>query len=75
MTSIAVMTDTDASIPADLAQRKGIQLIPISINFGEEVFESGVDIDEPQLFARVDREGKLPTTSAPPRAARSSGSG
>jgi len=66
MTSIAILTDTDASLPADLAERQGIQLIPISINFGEEVYESGVDIDEPQLFARVDRDGKLPTTSAPP---------
>ena len=66
MTSIAIMTDTDASLPADLAEKQGIQLIPISINFGEEVYESGVDMDEPQLFARVDRDGKLPTTSAPP---------
>lgn len=66
MTSIVIMTDTDASLPADLAERQGIKLIPISINFGEEVYESGVDIDEPQLFERVDRDGKLPTTSAPP---------
>jgi DegV family protein with EDD domain len=65
MSSIAVVTDSDASLTAALARRYGIQVVPINIHFGQETLRSGVDIDDAALFARVDREGKLPTTSAP----------
>ena len=65
MSSIAIITDTDASLPADLAARHGIQQVPIMIHFGQDTLRTEIDIDDAGLFARVDREGKLPTTSAP----------
>jgi DegV family protein with EDD domain len=65
MASIAIVTDTDSSLPADIAARYGVRQVPIAIHFGEEHFASEVDIDTAQVFERVDREGKLPTTAAP----------
>ncbi len=65
MSSAAIITDTDSSLPKDLAARYGIRQVPINIHFGEESFETEVNIDDEQVFARIDREGKLPTTSAP----------
>ena len=65
MPSIAIITDTDASLPQELAARYGIRQVPINVHFGKETLETGVDITDAQLFARVDREGRLPTTSAP----------
>jgi DegV family protein with EDD domain len=65
MPSVAIITDTDASLPAEVAGRYGIQQVPILIHFGEETLKTGEEIDDAQLFARVNREGKLPTTSAP----------
>lgn len=65
MSSVAVVTDTDASLPPELAARHGIRLVPINVHFGQETFQTGVEIDDVQLFERIDREGKLPTTSAP----------
>jgi DegV family protein with EDD domain len=65
MPPTAIITDTDASLSADVADRYDIRRVPITIHFGDDVFETGVDMDDARLFARVDREGQLPTTSAP----------
>ena len=65
MSAISIVTDTDASLPAELANRYGIRQVPILVHFGEEILKTGEEIDDAALFARVDREGVLPTTSAP----------
>jgi DegV family protein with EDD domain len=65
MPSVAIITDTDASLPAEVAARYGIRQVPILVHFGEETLKTGEEIDDATLFARVDRDGKLPTTSAP----------
>ena len=65
MSRVAVITDTDSSLSPQVAADCGIRLVPITIHFGDEVYKTGVEIDDAALFARVDREGVLPTTSAP----------
>lgn len=65
MPNIAIVTDTDSSLPAEVAARHEIWQVPITIHFGEEMFRTGIDIDDARLFERVNREGRLPTTSAP----------
>ncbi len=65
MPHIAIVTDTDCSLPFDVSACYHIYQVPIIIQFGDETFKTGIDIDDAQVFARVDREGQLPTTSAP----------
>jgi DegV family protein with EDD domain len=65
MPSIAIVTDTDASLPDDVAAQYSIRQVPIAVNFGDKTLLTGVDINDRSLFERVDREGELPTTSAP----------
>ena len=65
MASIAIVTDTDASLPAEVAEQYGIRQVPITIHFGQTTYLTGLDIDDASVFRRVDAEGVLPTTSAP----------
>ena len=65
MKKITVITDSDSSLPVDLAAQHGILQVPILIEFGGDTFKAGIDIDDYQLFEKVDRLKKLPTTSAP----------
>ena len=65
MPNIAIITDTDSSLPKELAAAEGILQVPITVHFENESFTTGVDIDDRLLFEKVDRLKKLPTTSAP----------
>ena len=65
MPRIAIITDTDASLPLAVAEKYGIVQVPITIQFGEESFRAVYDIDDATTFARIDKTSKLPTTSAP----------
>jgi fatty acid-binding protein DegV len=44
MSSIAIITDTDSSLLAEIAARCGIRQVPITVHFGQETFETDVDI-------------------------------
>ena len=65
MPSIAIVTDTDSSLPESVAAEHGIRMVPITINFGDESYRTGTDMDDRRLFERIDQDGKLPTTAAP----------
>jgi EDD domain protein, DegV family len=65
MNKIAIITDTDSSLPVDVADQYGIRQVPITIHFEDSSYTSGVDIDDRLLFEIIDRQKKLPTTSAP----------
>ncbi len=65
MPNIAIVTDTDSSLPPELAARFEIRQVPITIHFEAESYTTGVDIDDAALFDKVDRLNQLPTTSAP----------
>ena len=69
MTKIAVITDSDSSLPTALADSQGIQLVPITIHFDNEVYTTGIDIDDQRVFEIVDRLKKIPKTAAPSPAA------
>jgi DegV family protein with EDD domain len=60
-----IVADTTCGLPPEVYRRLGIPVIPQVINFGEESFREGVDMDAPAFMARL-RAGKdLPKTAAP----------
>ncbi len=69
MTKIAIVTDTDSSLPMELASQFNITQVPITIHFGESTYTTNVDINDAILFEIIDQNNKLPTTAAPSPAA------
>lgn len=65
MAKIAIITDTDSSLPIDIAKQYKITQVPITVHFGEECYVSGETIDDQKLFTLIDERKKLPTTAAP----------
>jgi DegV family protein with EDD domain len=65
MSKIAFITDTNSSLPIEVAAKYDIVQIPIHIQFGEETYITGVNIDDRKLFDLIDERKILPTTAAP----------
>jgi len=65
MGKIAIISDTNTSLSFEVAADHNIRQVPITVHFGDEVLETGIDVNDTTLFERIDRVGKLPTTSAP----------
>ncbi len=65
MPRIAIVTDTDSSIPLHISKSLGIIQVPITINFDGDSYAAVDEINDAQVFSRIDSSGKLPTTAAP----------
>lgn len=63
--SIAIISDTDTSLPLESLEKFGIFQVPITIHFGEDVLKACSEITDQGLVDRVERDGILPTTAAP----------
>jgi DegV family protein with EDD domain len=64
MNKVAIMTDSIASVPHELAKRYDIQVIPFHVIMdGKSYIETAIDKD--QFYARLRQRENLPTTSAP----------
>jgi fatty acid-binding protein DegV len=65
MSKISIITDSDSSLPVQIAKELGIIQVPILIQFGEQSYATGIDITDDLLFQIIDQKRTLPTTSAP----------
>lgn len=65
MSKTKLITDSDSSLSLEIAARYDIDIVPITIQFGDESFATNIDIDDKLLFEKIDATGKLPTTAAP----------
>jgi len=63
--SIAIVTDSTADLPKDVAEKHGITVVPLNVRFGMEEFKDGVDIDNDEFYRRLQTESELPSTSQP----------
>ena len=63
--TIAIISDTDTSLPQFILDEFDIRQASITIHFGEEILKACSDITDEQLIERVNREGIFPTTAAP----------
>ena len=65
MARIRVVTDSACDLSADVADKHGITVVPLSIRFGDEEFVDGRDLTTEQFWARCKASAVLPETAAP----------
>jgi DegV family protein with EDD domain len=63
---VKIITDTTSCLPMETALRYSIPVIPQVINFGDETFLEGIDLDSAEFMRRLLASPELPKTAAPP---------
>ncbi len=64
MPSVAIVTDSSACLPAELAERYRITVVPLAFLFGGEVYHDG-DLTGSEFYDRL-RDARQPLTTAAP---------
>ena len=69
MPNVAIVTDSVADLPPQVAEEFGITVVPLVVRFGTELYRDGLDIGPDQFYGKLKTSKALPATSVPPPAA------
>lgn len=64
MNKIKLIVDSTVDLSKEIYEENDIEVIPFDVNFGEENFKDGVDIDVAKVYEKVKEYGELPHTAA-----------
>ena len=62
---IKIITDSTSNLSKEVLERYDIRVAPISIQFKEETFEEGINIDHDLFYRKIEEMGIIPTSSQP----------
>ncbi|MCD5400333.1 MAG: DegV family protein [Dehalococcoidia bacterium] len=63
--AIKVVTDSTSDLPADVAESLGIEVVPLNIHFGPDVYKDRVNLMPDTFYDKLINGNVLPTTSQP----------
>lgn len=63
--TIGVVTDSACDLPDDIVEALGIEVVPLSIRFGDEEFIDREELTTAEFWARCATTAELPSTAAP----------
>jgi DegV family protein with EDD domain len=63
--TVIIASDSTTDLGAELIERYGIKIQPLTVNLGGELYIDGVEIDPDTIYAHYEKTGELPKTSAP----------
>jgi DegV family protein with EDD domain len=66
MANVAVVTDSVADLPPQVAEEFGITPVPIMVRFGTDLYRDGLDLSPDEFYERLRGSKALPATSVPP---------
>ncbi|MDD4343103.1 MAG: DegV family protein [Eubacteriales bacterium] len=65
MNRIAIVTDSTADLPIEIAKEHNITVVPLKVNFQDKSYTEGVDITNQEFYEKLEKADLLPTTSQP----------
>ncbi|NLJ74681.1 MAG: DegV family protein [Firmicutes bacterium] len=65
MSNIHVVTDSGSDLPLKLREELGIHVVPLTVQFGDDIYRDGVDIQVEEFYERLQSGTILPSTCQP----------
>ncbi len=62
---VRIVTDSACDLPPEMAERHGIEIVPLTVRFGDEELVDRRDLTPRQFWDRLSRSEVLPETAAP----------
>ncbi|HVL80356.1 MAG TPA: DegV family protein [Actinomycetota bacterium] len=62
---VRIVTDSAADLPSELAAARGIEVVPLTIRFGDTTYRSGVDLSAGEFWDKLRSSTESPATAAP----------
>ena len=66
MSNVAIVTDSVADLPPQVAEEFGITVVPLVVRFGTELYRDSLDLSPDQFYEKLRTNKVLPATSVPP---------
>ncbi len=63
MEKIKIITDSTCDLNKEIIKKYDLEVIPLTVNFGEEEYLDGVEIDIKEFLRKINEEDVFPTTA------------
>lgn len=60
---IRIITDSSSDISLERAEELGIDILPLTVSFGDEHFKSNIDLTNEEFYEKLAKADALPTTA------------
>jgi len=62
---VAIVCDSAANLPPDLARNLGVQVVPMYVRFGDETYRDGTDIATADFYRRLAEHKEVASSATP----------
>jgi DegV family protein with EDD domain len=63
--AVRIVTDSACDLPQDICDEMGIEVVPLTIRFGDQEFVDRVELSTEEFWKKVENIATLPETAAP----------
>ncbi|MDW7730161.1 MAG: DegV family protein [Bacillota bacterium] len=65
MAQIHIVSDSTADLSKEQVDKFGINVVPLTVSFGDELFTDGIDLTPSEFYKKLSTSSQLPKTSQP----------
>ncbi|MFD1737668.1 DegV family protein [Bacillus salitolerans] len=63
--AVRIITDSSSDLPKEIQEKYKIEIVPLYIQFGEEQFKAGVNLDNETFYRKMKESKELPKSACP----------